>query len=291
MTRTVYLNGAFLPEDKATLPIFDRGLLFADSVYEGLGVLDGQIIDFVHHMARLRRSLGELAIPRPMTQDALFQMLMRLIEVNRIDEGFCYLQITRGAHDRDYLYPEGLTPNVIAFTQSQIYQRADAPPQPLAMTSSRDLRWARRDIKTTNLLGQVLAKQIAREAGTDEALMIGPDGFVTEGGATSFFLVRGGEILVRPLSYEILGGMTRKTMLRVAREQGVAISEGKFTLADVYSADEAFLTGASSYIEPVGHVDGRPVGDGKAGDFTLRLRAAYLADVRASFYRPDQTGR
>lgn len=286
MGRTVYLNGNFVAEADASLPIFDRGLLFADAVYEGLGVLDGQIIDFVHHMARLRRSLGELKIPEPMQQDQFFAVLMDLIDRNGIDEGFLYLQITRGAHDRDYLYPDGLKPNVFAFTQPQHHQRADDPPQPISMQSSPDLRWARRDIKTTNLLGQVLAKQVAREAGADEALLIDREGFVTEGGATSFFIVKGGVLHIRPLTNEILSGITRKTMLRVATEGGLPINEGRFTIEDVFDADEAFQTGASSYVEPIGQVDGRRIGDGQPGGFTLKLREAYLAAVRASFYQP-----
>lgn len=282
--RTVYLNGEFVPEDQASLPIFDRGLLFADAVYEGLGVLDGQIIDFVHHMARLRRSLGELEIAEPMDQDGFFTFLMELIRRNGIDEGFLYLHITRGVHDRDYLYPDNLAPNIFAFTQPLHGLTADEIPHPLSMQSSPDLRWARRDIKTSNLLGQVMAKQVAREAGVDEALMIDPEGFVTEGGCTSFFIVKDRVLHVRPLANDVLHGVTRKTMLRVAGEEGVEVSEGKFTLEDAYAADEAFQTGASSYVEPIGQIDGRVIGDGQPGPFTLKLREAYLAAVRASFY-------
>ncbi len=286
MGRTVYLNGSFVDEADASLPIFDRGVLFADAVYEGLGVLDGQIIDFVHHMARLRRSLGELKITAPMQQDQFFSILMDLIHHNEIEEGFIYLHITRGAHDRDYLYPDGLEPNVFAFTQPQHHQRADDPPRSISMQSTPDLRWARRDIKTTNLLGQVLAKQAAREAGADEALMVDREGFVTEGGATSFFIIKHGVLHARPLTNEILPGITRNTMLGVAAEEGLPINEGRFTLLDVYAADEAFQTGASTFVEPIGQVDGRWIGNGRPGEFTLKLRAAYLTAVRASFYQP-----
>lgn len=286
MSRMVYLNDAYLPEAEAHLPIFDRGLLFADAVYEGLGVLDGQIVDFLHHMARLRRSLNELKFAEPLSTDEIFAILMRLIAENNIDEGFLYFHITRGAHDRDYLFPTGLRPNVFAFTQPLNGPPADAAPTPVRLHSSPDLRWARRDVKTSNLLGQVLAKDVARNAGADEALMVDPDGFVTEGGCTSFFMLKGGTIFARPLMQELLPGVTRRTMLAVAAENDIEIRETKFTLEDVFDADEAFLTGASSYIEPVGALNGRLIGDGQAGPFTRKLREAYLKAIRATFYTP-----
>ena len=286
MSRIVYLNGVFLPESEAKLPIFDRGLLFADAVYEGLGVLDGQIIDFQAHMGRLRRSLGELSMPEPMSQDEFFARLMRLIEANDLREGFLYLHITRGVAERDYIYAKNLVPTVFAFTQAHDPSLADSPPMAVKMQSTPDLRWARRDIKTSNLLGQVMAKQIAFEAGADEALMIAPDGFVTEGGCSSFFMIKSGTILARPVSNDILNGITRRSMLAIARVEGVTIEERHFTLAEVYEADEAFITGASSYLEPVGAVDGRVIGKGEAGPLTLKLRQEYLREARAGFYKP-----
>lgn len=286
MTRTVYLNGAYVPENEASLPIFDRGLLFSDAVYEGLGVLDGQIIDFPRHMARLRRSLGELAIPEPMTQDEFFAVLMELVARNGLGEGFMYLHITRGTADRDYLYAEGMKPNVFAFTQPQSHQTADDAPRPLSLHSTPDLRWARRDIKTSNLLGQVLAKRAADQAGADEALMIAPDGFITECGATSFFIVKDRTIIARPVSNDILHGITRQSMLAVAEADGVLIEERKITLEDAYGADEAFITGASSYVDPVGQIDGKTIGTGAPGLLTLHLRQEYIRTARSTFYRP-----
>ncbi len=286
MERTVYLNGAFVKESEAKLPIFDRGLLFADAVYEGLGVLDGEIIDFPRHMARLRRSLGELAMAEPMSQDAFFAVLMELVARNSVREGFMYLHITRGTADRDYLYSADLVPNVFAFTQPQDHQGADDAPKPLSLHSTPDLRWARRDIKTSNLLGQVLAKTKAHEAGADEALMVAPDGFITEGGATSFFIVKDGTIIARPVSNDILHGITRQSMLAVAEAEKLAIETRKITLEEAYGADEAFLTGASSYVDPVGTVDGKLIGTGEPGPVTLQLRREYIRAARANVYRP-----
>lgn len=287
MGRKVYLNGAFVDEAEAKLPIFDRGLLFADAVYEGLGVLDGQIIDFPRHMMRLRRSLGELAMAEPMTQDEFFAVLMELVGQNDLQEGFLYLHVTRGTADRDYLYPDGLTPNIFAFTQMQSHQSADDTPRPLKLQSTPDLRWARRDIKTSNLLGQVLAKRAADEAGADEALMVGPDGFITECGATSFFILKNKTIIARPVSNDILHGITRQSMLAVAKAHGLKITELKVTLKEACAADEAFITGASSYVDPIGEIDGQQIGSGLAGPVTLALRQEYLRTVRSTFYSPS----
>ena len=287
MSRTIWFNGAFVGEGDAHVSIFDRGLLFADAVYEGLGVLDGQIVDFKRHMAQLRRSLGELAIAEPMSEDQFHEMLMELIHQNDIDEGFVYLQITRGVAERDYLFPEGLGPNMFAFTQPIHGGGADGPPASLRLASTPDLRWARRDIKTTNLLGQVLAKRAAEAAGADEALMIDAEGWVTEGGAVSFFIIDNADRLrVRPLNGDLLPGVTRSTMLDVARELGIEMIEDKITLEDAYAASEAFVTGASSYVQPVSSIDGHQIGDGAPGRFTLKLRQAYLTAIRASFHLP-----
>lgn len=284
MSRVIWFNGAFVAPENATVSIFDRGLLFADSVYEGLGVLDGRIIDFDRHMARLSRSLGEIGMVMPMDADDFFAALMELVRRNNLAEGFIYLQITRGVEERDYLFSDGLEPNVFAFTQPGHGNSADGEPVTVSLASTPDIRWARRDIKSTNLLGQVLAKRAADAAGADEALMIDPEGFVTEGGAVSFFIIdRTGRLHARPLNGDVLPGITRSTMLEVAAELDIEIVADKVTLNDVFAAQEAFVTGSSTYVQPVGTVDGKPIGDGRAGPFTLRLRAAYLEAVRASF--------
>ena len=279
LDRIVYLNGEFIKAGEAKLSIFDRGLLFADAVYEGLGVLDGRIIDFEMHHGRLRRSLGELSIPEPLSAAEIRTLLQRLITDNALLEGFLYLHITRGEADRDYVYSKKLKPNVFAFAQPHDHPLADTKPRGLKLASHPDLRWKRRDIKTSNLLGQVIAKQAAKEAGAEEALLVEEDGFITEGGATSFFIVKNNEILVRPVTNDILRGITRQAMLKVAEEAKLKIVRRKFSLEDAYSADEAFLTGASSYIEPVVVIDGRQIGTGNPGAVTLKLRDEYLKSV------------
>lgn len=250
-------------------------------------MLDGRIIEFAAHMARLRRSLGELSIPEPMSQDGFFAVLMALVERNQVKEGFLYLHITRGTADRDYLYAPDMTPTAFAFSQDRVQQPADLPARAIRLQSAPDLRWARRDIKTSNLLGQVMAKQAARLAGADEALMVGADGFVTEGGATSFFTVKDSAIVARPVSNDILHGITRQSMLKIAEAEGLRIETRKITLDETYAADEAFLTGASSYVEPVGTIDGHTIGNGQPGRVTLKLRTEYLRYARSTFYEPS----
>ena len=287
MERTVFLNGEFMPEGAAQLPIFDRGLLFADSVYEGFGILDSQVTDFAYHMDRLDRSLGELNMPSPMSRDDMLAAMMTLIEANGLAEGFLYLQITRGSGDRSYLYDDSYTPNIFAFTQPAKFA-ADSDPDPVALATVPDIRWARRDIKTTNLLGQVMAKQAAYLAGAYEALMIAPDGDITEAGSSSFFFIKGRKLYVRPVSNDILHGITRQTMLRVAAQHQLQIVETTYTLEQVLAADEAFITAASIYVMPVGRIDDTIIGDGTAGPISTALRQSYLELARAEFpARPD----
>ena len=286
MERIVFLNGDFVAESNAKLSIFDRGLLFADAVYEGFGVIDSQIVDFEYHINRLTRSCDELAMASPMDKDELFVMLMRLIAENELVEGFLYLHVTRGEGDRSFFYNDSYKPNIFAFTQVAKFV-ADDPAPAVKVLTTPDLRWVRRDIKSTNLLAQVMAKQAAHEAGAYEAVMIDDDGFITEAGSSSFFFIKDQTLIVRPVSNKILHGITRQTMLRVASEQEIAVEERIYKLDEALAADEAFLTAASIYVLPVSHIDDTKIGDGTAGDFTLALRAGFLQTARAEFYQPS----
>ncbi len=281
-TRTVYLNGEYLAPQRAKVSIFDRGLLFGDAVYEVAGVLDGKLIDFSNHMARLKNSLAALSIESPLTEDEILVAYRKLVSLNTLQEGLVYMQITRGEAERDFVWQQGLTPTVFMFTQAKPNTEHKYENHGVKLSSCKDLRWARRDIKSVNLLGQVLAKQQACESGAYEALLIDEDGFVTEGGATSFFMIKNKMIMTRPLSNKILPGVTRKAVVTLAEQNKLEISECKFKLEHVYDADEAFITGASSYIIPVTRVDDQTITDGKPGELTLKLREIYLQTVRQS---------
>ena len=283
--RIIYLNGDYVAESEAKLPILDRGLLFADAVYEGFGLLDGQLVDFIYHMQRLERSLSELSIPMNFGIDEMFNDLMRLIEKNNARTGFLYLHVTRGAGDRAFHFHDQYVPNIFAFTQGEKFAADDLPPA-IELYTYPDLRWARRDIKSTNLLAQVMAKQAANQSGAYEALMLDENGLVTEAGSSSFFFIKDKALYVRPISQEILHGITRQTMLRVASDRGISIVELTYSLDEVLAADEALITSSSTYVLPVGKIDGNVIGDGRAGAFTLALREGYLAKARSEFYTP-----
>jgi D-alanine transaminase len=283
--RIIYLNGVYINECDAKLSVLDRGLLFADAVYEGFGILDGQIVDFIYHIQRLERSLSELSIPMTFSTDEIFHALMSLIEKNNARSGFLYLHVTRGVGERAFHYHDKYVPNIFAFTQGEKFVTDDPPPT-IELLTYPDLRWARRDIKSTNLLAQVMAKQAANQSGAFEALMIDSDGYVTEAGSSSFFFIKDNVLYVRPVSHEILHGITRQTMLRVAEDRGISMVERTYSFDEVLEADEALITASSIYVLPVGKIDGKVIGDGKAGAFTLALREGYLAKARNEFYTP-----
>ena len=286
--RIVFLNGKCVPETEASLPIFDRGLLFADAVYEGFGILDGQIVDFICHMQRLEQSLAKIAIPITFTTDSMFHDMMALIKKNAVKNGFLYLHVTRGAGDRAFHYHDKYTPNIFAFTQGEKFAADDMPPA-ISLRTAPDLRWTRRDIKSTNLLAQVMAKHAAHEAGDYEALMIDQDGYVTEAGSSSFFFIKDNKLFIRPVTNEILHGITRQTMLRVAQQMDLKFVESIYKLDEVLRADEALITASSIYVLPVSKIDDYVIADGQAGHFTVALRKAYLETAKAEFYQPTES--
>ncbi|WP_210485191.1 D-amino-acid transaminase [Microvirga antarctica] len=281
MARMIFLNGAFLPEADAKVSVMDRGFLFSDGVYEGVGILDGRVVDNDAHLERFERSMGEIRIPNPYSRDQWTALETELVRRNSVDEGFLYLQVTRGVAERDFVFPGQATPTVLMFTQVKAIVKSPAAESGIAVVTVPDQRWKRRDIKSVSLLAQVLAKQAAKEAGAQEAWMV-EDGHVTEGGSSSAFIVTpSGNIVVRPLSNAILPGITRKALLRLSEEAGIPLEERRFTVAEAYEAAEAFLTSASNFVLPVVSIDGRPVGDGTPGPVTRQLQALYLEMARA----------
>jgi len=280
MTRTVYVNGDYLPEDQAKVSIFDRGFLFADGVYEVTSVLDGKLIDFAGHAKRLQRSLDELQMANPVTEEELLAIHRELVRLNDIDEGLIYLQITRGAADRDFVFPKDPVPTIVLFTQA----KPGLAENPVAKTglkviSIEDLRWGRRDIKTVQLLYPSMGKMMAKAAGADDAWMV-EDGHVTEGTSNNAYIVKGNTIVTRNLGTEILHGITRAAVLRFAREAQMVVEERPFSIDEVQAADEAFITSASAFVMPVVEMDGAAIGTGAPGKVTARLREIYLDEMR-----------
>ena len=279
MSRIVCINGEFVPESEARISIFDRGFLMGDSVYEVTAVIHGQLLDFDAHAARLLRSLGELAMPSPLTSNEFKSMHLRLVEENALDEGIVYLQVTRGVAERDFNIPEDAAPGWVAFTQAKNLLDPPQARNGIHVAIVPDMRWGRRDIKTTQLLAACLAKAEARRAGADDAWLM-ENGFITEGSSNNTFIIsRDGALVTRQLSREILSGITRASVLRFASEAGLRIEERHFSPAEAIVAAEAFITSASTFVWPVVGIDGHMLGNGKPGPLTQRLRRIYLDEA------------
>ena len=280
MSRIVYVNGSLVPEADAKVSVFDRAFLFADGVYEVTAVLDRRLIDLSGHLARLDRSLAEIHITPPLTHDDLRALHAELISRNNVEEGVVYLEITRGEADRDFLYPEGVPPTVVAFTQSRPLLDNPYFASGVKVITLPDLRWKRRDIKSTSLLAQTMGKQEAKHHGAYEAWMV-EDGFVTEGtSSTAFILDANGCLRTQPLGHHILPGVTRRAVLRLAQSEGITIEERPFTVAEAKHAREALLTAASAFVLPVVEIDGSPIGDGRPGPVARELRRLYIEEAR-----------
>lgn len=280
MTRIAYVNGEFVPLEEARISVLDRGFLFADGIYEVSAVLGGQLVDNEAHLARLERSVAAIDLPLPVTLERLVALEEELVKRNGLDEGLVYMQVTRGAADRDFTFPAGVRPTLVMFTQERAISRSAAAETGIAVISVEEIRWQRRDIKSVALLAQVLAKQQAKEAGAQEAWMV-EDGYVTEGASSSAFIItKTGTLVTRPLSNAILAGITRKAAMALAAEANLEVEERRFTLEEAHEAAEAFITSASGFVMPVVQLDGKPIGNGTPGPLTRRLRELYLQMAR-----------
>lgn len=276
MTRTVYVNGEFVAENAAKISVFDRGFLFADAVYEVTAVVDGKLIDNPGHIQRLHRSLDELSINAPATDDEIIAVQKKLIALNGLVEGGIYLQVSRGEADRDFAYSKDMRSSLVMFTQAKNLTSPAAATSGISVVSMPDIRWKRRDIKTVGLLAQSMAKQAALDAGANDAWMV-EDGFVTEGSSNNAFIVdQQGVIITRQLGSEILHGITRAAVLELVKEKNLELQERPFTIEEALQAREAFSTSASTFVYPVVSIDGHQIGNGEPGPVSNELRQVYL---------------
>lgn len=276
--RIIYLNGAYLPENEAQVSVFDRGFLFADAVYEVVSVMDGKLVDFAGHMARLTRSLGELKMSGAPDAEAWEAICRRLVHDNALSEGMIYWHVTRGnAGDRSFFWPAPETPlTVMAFTQSSKLADNPAAQVGIKVAVLPDLRWGRADIKTTQLLYASMMKMEAQALGCDDAWMT-RDGFVTEGTSQNAHIVtKEGVLVTHQLNHNILHGITRAAMLELTGGLVARVEERPFTVEEAQDASEAFVSAATALIMPVVAIDGAIVGDGRPGRVTLALRNAYI---------------
>ena len=283
MDSIAYVNGSFVPLSEAKVSILDRGFLFADGIYEVAAVLDGKLVDNASHLARLKRSVGEIALELPESLERIEEIQKELVARNKLESGLVYLEVTRGADtSRDFAFPKGVKPTLVMFTSVKDIINAPSAKSGIAVITVPDIRWERRDIKSVALLAQVLAKQAAAAVGAGEAWMI-EDGKVTEGGSSSAFIVTQDDVLVtRQNGSEILPGCTRKAVVQLAEERQLRVEERAFTIAEALAAKEAFITSASSFVQPVVSIDGKPIANGKPGPVATRLREIYIDFARAT---------
>jgi D-alanine transaminase len=283
LEQIVYIDGAFVPAADAKVSVFDRGFLFADGIYEVSAVLDGKLVDNDSHLARLERSVGEIALALPETLERIVEIQKELVARNKLVDGTVYIQVTRGAVvPRDFVFPKDAKPTLVMFTAVKDIVGAASAKTGIAVKTVPDIRWARRDIKSVALLAQVLAKQAAAEAGSQEAWMI-EDGKVTEGGSSSAFILTQDDVLVtRQNSSAILPGCTRKAVMKLAEERQLRVEERAFSVSEALAAKEAFITSASLFVQAVVTIDGQRIANGKPGPMTNRLREIYVEFARAT---------
>jgi D-alanine transaminase len=283
MPRFAYVNGQFVRHAEAAVHIEDRGYQFGDAVYEVWAVSGGHLTDASGHFERLSRSLGELRIPEPMSRRALEVVLRETARRNRLRDGLIYLQVSRGVAPRDHPFPDPAPRPSLVVTAKRMDPAAGLAKaaKGVAVITVPENRWGRCDIKTVNLLPNVLAKQAAKEAGAYEAWFVDELGFITEGSSTNAWIVdRDGVLRTRDIQANILHGITRKSVLQEAARAGLDVAERPFTVEEAREAQEAFITGASTLVTPVVSLNGRLLGDGKPGPVAKRLRQLYIAEAR-----------
>ena len=284
MSRIAYVNGRYLPQAEAAVNIEDRGFQFADAIYEVVHLFEGRFIDADRHLDRLDRSLREIQLPAPMGRAALVAVLNEVARRNRLREGLLYMQISRGVARRDHPFPVPAPKPTLVVTIRRI---PAYPKDPSGWTgkaiTAPDLRWARCDIKSVGLLPNVLARQAAREQGASEAILVDGQGMVTEGAATSFWIVDANGVLrTRGLDHAILPGCTRGALIALLDQAGIVHSEERFSVAELHDAREAFITSATSFVKPIVVVDGKPIANGEVGPLTKQLFDLFARHVRGN---------
>jgi len=281
MSNVCWMNGSFRPESEAKISIFDRGLLFGDSVYEVLRVHHGRLFRAHDHYARMRNGLAELGIAAPMDEETFVRVLTKLVERNGVRDGTVYMQVTRGAGPRTHLIPKELAPTVFALAKEVALPSWSEHPQGVSIITVPEERWRRCRIKTTMLLPNTLAKQRAADAGAYEAVFVTDDGEVREGCSSNLFAVFQDRLCTAPAEGSILPGITRAVVLELAESLGLPAEEKRFTLEDLLQADEVFLAGTTNDVCPVVQVNDTTIGQGVPGPVTRKLMDAFAGELKA----------
>lgn len=288
MPQLAYVDGRITALADATVHVEDRGLQFADALYEVAAVMNGRLLDWPLHLARLRRGLAALFIDFPMSDAALGLQARRLVAANGHADALLYLQLSRGSARREHVFPTATRPTLIMTVRRfDFRQRVAQQSKGVGVVTVNDMRWRRVDLKTTGLLANVLAKEDARAAGAFEAWMIAPDGTVREGGSTNAWIVKDGRVITHPLSESILPGIARATLIRLARAAQIIVEERPFGLDEALAADEALLTSTTAPLLPVVRIDENAIGTGKPGPMASRLADLVWSEItRQTGWRP-----
>lgn len=278
MSRVAYVNGRYEAQSEAMISIEDRGFQFADGVYEVVAVVNGCAVDLVPHLDRLERSMGELRFPNFPSRSALAVISREVVRRNRVRDGILYMQVNRGHAPRNHPFPtEDVNCSVVMTARSGLGPSPAQRANGVALTVQNDQRWLRRDIKSVGLLANVLTKQAAKEADAFEALLVNPDGTITEASAANVWIVKSdGALITRALGPEILGGITRARVMEIAQEAGLMVKQEVFTLEDVLAAKEVFLTGTTTFVLPVVRIDDSPIANGHPGGVSCDLADRYV---------------
>ena len=277
MPRIAYVNGQYKTHMYASVHIEDRGFQFADGVYEVIYVYNEKFIDIEMHLDRLDRSLKELDIRWPVNRSALNIIIQEVVRRNSVKNGNIYLQVTRGSNNREFSYPEDLSPSLIVYARKANKDSIQTTEKGYKIVSKPDIRWKRCDIKTISLLPAVMAKQAAAEEGAIEAWLVDDDGFVTEGTSSNAWIVtEKNEIITRSTNNFILSGVTRKTILQLSQDLGLKYKERAFSLVEAKEAKEAFCTSSTALIKPIIQIDKKRIGSGTVGPVTKILIKNYF---------------
>jgi len=275
MSDVLYFNGRFTTTAERVLGVEDRGFQFGDALYEVFKFSGRKAIFLADHFRRLERGLAEVEIRSPWDESRFFAVMRELIERTAFDDGIVYIQISRGEAERKHFFPENLEPTVIAYSRAFQFPDAAKKENGIKLITTPDLRWKRCDVKSTNLLANALSKKRAQRAGADEVLLL-DDGIVREGGSSSFFVVRGDDVITHPLDEHILPGVVRDRVIRLAEHAGIRIEQRPLAVDELSEIDEAFITSTTMGVMPVSSIDGRAISP-RIGPMTLRLQ--YLLDA------------
>ncbi|ALF11097.1 D-amino-acid transaminase [Parageobacillus thermoglucosidasius] len=269
----ILLNDSIISREDLTIDLEDRGYQFGDGIYEVVRIYERQLFEWEAHAKRLEYSAKELMISLPVRIEELYQNLLKLIKKSSVSVGYVYIQVTRGTAPRAHGFPENCKPNLIAYAREMARPLMKMKNGVRAVTAD-DIRWLRVDIKSLNLLGNVLAKQKAIEAKAEEAILI-RNGIVTEGSSSNVFAIREGKCFTHPANHYILNGITRQLVLRLLNEIGVAVEEIPITKEELFEMDEIFITSTIHEICPVIEIDGVKIGNGAPGVLTGKLQSLF----------------